>query len=68
MRKYAGCNQRVCSVRSIVEELKRVITASSTRRKERDERVKAEDFDVRGRLVIVCALYLRPIRLQFSSF
>nr|GEU70438.1 reverse transcriptase domain-containing protein [Tanacetum cinerariifolium] len=27
-----------------------VITASSTRRKERDERLKAEDFDVRGRL------------------
>ena len=32
-------------VRSIVEELKQVITASSTRRNERLERVKAEDFD-----------------------
>lgn len=32
-------------VRSIVEELKQVITASSARRTERAERVKAEDFD-----------------------
>nr|GEU75259.1 importin-5-like [Tanacetum cinerariifolium] len=32
-------------VRSIVEELKQVLTASSTRRNERAERVKAEDFD-----------------------
>ncbi|KAL4554710.1 hypothetical protein LXL04_037312 [Taraxacum kok-saghyz] len=32
-------------VRSIVEELKQVITASSARRNERGERVKAEDFD-----------------------
>ncbi|GJX85014.1 importin-5-like protein [Tanacetum coccineum] len=35
-------------VRSIVKELKQVITA----RKERDERVKEEDFDASGRLVI----------------
>ncbi|KAK9062401.1 hypothetical protein SSX86_019587 [Deinandra increscens subsp. villosa] len=32
-------------VRSIVEELKQVITASTARRNERAERVKAEDFD-----------------------
>ncbi|KAJ9541237.1 hypothetical protein OSB04_027743 [Centaurea solstitialis] len=32
-------------VRSIVEEMKQVITASSARRNERAERVKAEDFD-----------------------
>eukprot|EP00268_Persea_americana_P012087 TRINITY_DN15073_c0_g1_i1.p1 TRINITY_DN15073_c0_g1~~TRINITY_DN15073_c0_g1_i1.p1 ORF type:complete len:510 (-),score=127.82 TRINITY_DN15073_c0_g1_i1:429-1799(-) len=32
-------------VRSIVDEIKRVITASSTRKIERAERAKAEDFD-----------------------
>ncbi|KAI3747198.1 hypothetical protein L6452_09649 [Arctium lappa] len=32
-------------VRSIVEEMKQVITASSARRNERADRVKAEDFD-----------------------
>ncbi|KAM7500304.1 hypothetical protein LguiA_024718 [Lonicera macranthoides] len=32
-------------VRSIVEEIKHVITASSTRKRERAERAKAEDFD-----------------------
>ncbi|KAL5976762.1 Importin-5 [Asimina triloba] len=32
-------------VRSIVDEIKQVITASSTRRRERGERAKAEDFD-----------------------
>lgn len=32
-------------VRSIVDEIKRVITASSTRKRERAERAKAEDFD-----------------------
>ncbi|KAI3935949.1 hypothetical protein MKX01_021900 [Papaver californicum] len=32
-------------VRSIVDAIKEVITASSTRRRERDERTKAEDFD-----------------------
>lgn len=32
-------------VKSIVEEIKQVITASSTRKKERAERTKAEDFD-----------------------
>ncbi|RZC82848.1 hypothetical protein C5167_045640, partial [Papaver somniferum] len=32
-------------VRSIVDEVKEVITASSTRKRERAERVKAEDFD-----------------------
>ncbi|KAL9675431.1 hypothetical protein QQ045_003633 [Rhodiola kirilowii] len=32
-------------VKSIVEEIKRVILASSTRRKEREDRAKAEDFD-----------------------
>ncbi|XP_041994161.1 importin-5-like [Salvia splendens] len=32
-------------VRSIVEEIKQVITASSSRKKERTERAKAEDFD-----------------------
>ncbi|KAJ6974900.1 uncharacterized protein [Populus alba] len=32
-------------VRSIVEEIKQVITASSVRKKERAERIKAEDFD-----------------------
>ncbi|XP_076939883.1 uncharacterized protein LOC143608843 [Bidens hawaiensis] len=32
-------------VRSIVEELKQVMTASAARRNERAERVKAEDFD-----------------------
>ncbi|PKU77405.1 hypothetical protein MA16_Dca023333 [Dendrobium catenatum] len=32
-------------VRSIVDELKHVITASSTRKRERSERTKAEDFD-----------------------
>ncbi|CAH1433670.1 unnamed protein product [Lactuca virosa] len=32
-------------VRSIVEEIKQVITASSARRNERGERVKSEDFD-----------------------
>lgn len=32
-------------VRSIVEEIKQVITASSSRKKERAERAKAEDFD-----------------------
>ncbi|XP_020574529.1 importin-5 [Phalaenopsis equestris] len=32
-------------VRSIVDELKHVITASSTRKRERAERTKAEDFD-----------------------
>ncbi|KAJ6763078.1 hypothetical protein OIU79_023760 [Salix purpurea] len=34
-----------CQVRSIVEEIKRVITASSVRKQERAERIKAEDFD-----------------------
>lgn len=32
-------------VRSIVEEIKLVITASSSRKRERAERTKAEDFD-----------------------
>lgn len=32
-------------VRSIVDEIKQVITASSTRKRERAERSKAEDFD-----------------------
>lgn len=32
-------------VRSIVEEVKQVITASSSRKRERAERAKAEDFD-----------------------
>jgi hypothetical protein len=32
-------------VKSIVDEIKQVITASSTRKKERAERTKAEDFD-----------------------
>lgn len=32
-------------VRSIVDEIKQVITASSSRRSERSERAKAEDFD-----------------------
>nr|DAD30144.1 TPA_asm: hypothetical protein HUJ06_031612 [Nelumbo nucifera] len=32
-------------VRSIVDEIKQVITASSTRKRERAERAKAEDFD-----------------------
>jgi hypothetical protein len=32
-------------VRSIVDEIKQVITASSTRKRERSERSKAEDFD-----------------------
>ncbi|MED6158050.1 Importin-5 [Stylosanthes scabra] len=32
-------------VRSIVDEIKQVITASSSRKKERAERAKAEDFD-----------------------
>lgn len=32
-------------VRSIIEEIKQVITASSTRKSERAERAKAEDFD-----------------------
>ncbi|KAJ6379913.1 hypothetical protein OIU76_016549 [Salix suchowensis] len=34
-----------CQVRSIVEEIKHVITASSVRKQERAERIKAEDFD-----------------------
>lgn len=32
-------------MRSIVDEIKQVITASSSRKKERAERAKAEDFD-----------------------
>lgn len=32
-------------VRSIVDEIKQVITASSSRKKERAERTNAEDFD-----------------------
>ncbi|KAH6766520.1 ARM repeat superfamily protein [Perilla frutescens var. hirtella] len=32
-------------VRSIVDEIKRVLTASSSRKRERSERAKAEDFD-----------------------
>jgi importin-5 len=32
-------------VRAIVDEIKNVITASATRKKERSERAKAEDFD-----------------------
>lgn len=32
-------------VRAIVDEIKNVITASATRRRERSERAKAEDFD-----------------------
>lgn len=32
-------------VRSIVEEIKQVLTASSSRKRERSERAKAEDFD-----------------------
>lgn len=32
-------------VRSIVDEIKQVITASSSRKRERAERAKAEDFD-----------------------
>ncbi|KAF9670235.1 hypothetical protein SADUNF_Sadunf13G0047300 [Salix dunnii] len=34
-----------CQVRSIVEEIKQVITASSVRKQERVETIKAEDFD-----------------------
>jgi hypothetical protein len=33
-------------VRSIVDEIKLVITASSSRKRERADRAKAEDFDV----------------------
>lgn len=33
-------------VRCIVDEIKQVITASSSRKAERAERAKAEDFDV----------------------
>ncbi|GAB2266827.1 Importin-5 [Dionaea muscipula] len=36
-------------VRSIVDEIKQVITASSSRMKEREERTKAEDFDAEER-------------------
>lgn len=32
-------------VRSVVEEIKQVITASSSRKRERAERAQAEDFD-----------------------
>jgi ribosomal protein L12E/L44/L45/RPP1/RPP2 len=32
-------------VKSIVEEVKQVITASSSRKRERAERARAEDFD-----------------------
>ena len=32
-------------VRSIVDEIKQVITASSSRKRERAERTQAEDFD-----------------------
>lgn len=32
-------------MRSIVDEIKQVITASSSRKRERAERAKAEDFD-----------------------
>lgn len=32
-------------VRSVVDEIKQVITASSSRKRERAERAKAEDFD-----------------------
>lgn len=32
-------------MRLIVDEIKQVITASSTRKREREERAKAEDFD-----------------------
>lgn len=32
-------------VRSVVDEIKQVITASSSRKRERAERTKAEDFD-----------------------
>lgn len=32
-------------VRAIVDEIKNVITASATRKRERSERAKAEDFD-----------------------
>lgn len=34
-------------VRSIVDEIKQVITASSSRKKERAERTNAEDFDAK---------------------
>lgn len=36
-------------VRCIVDEIKQVITASSTRKRERAERAKAEDFDAEER-------------------
>ncbi|OMP07451.1 phosphoinositide 3-kinase regulatory subunit 4 [Corchorus olitorius] len=39
-------------VRSIVEEIKQVITASSARKQERAERTKAEDFDAEEREMI----------------
>ena len=35
-------------MRSIVDEIKQVITASSSRKKERAERTNAEDFDAEG--------------------
>ncbi|CAH1439783.1 unnamed protein product [Lactuca virosa] len=38
-------------VRSIVDEIKQVITASSSRKKERAERTNAEDFDAEGELL-----------------
>ena len=39
-------------VRSIVEEIKQVITASSSRKRERAERTQAEDFDDEERELI----------------
>ncbi|CAL5421025.1 unnamed protein product [Camellia sinensis] len=43
--KIAGLLLDESQVRSVVEEIKQVITASSTRKRERAERAKAEDFD-----------------------
>ncbi|XP_047316709.1 importin-5-like [Impatiens glandulifera] len=39
-------------VKSIVEEIKQAITASSSRRREREERTKAEDFDAEENEII----------------
>ncbi|KAL7168809.1 hypothetical protein ACSBR2_033944 [Camellia fascicularis] len=43
--EIAGLLLDESQVRSVVEEIKQVITASSTRKRERAERAKAEDFD-----------------------
>lgn len=66
-------------VRSIVDEIKQVITASSSRKRERAERAKAEDFDAEeGELikeeneqeeeVFDQVSYFKIIVLSISSF